>query len=174
MQTCLGASRDRWRSICCSSRSICSWRWISKVAPIGPSAGGEEASKRPSVASQARANQAGMSHFWIPRKFHRYKSPALCNFYGIISSNHHDLNLSFARVGFIITMLQRADRAVGPEVLHTWRPTKYVRVFPVMGMPRMWVLVTRGISQKYGTKRGKIKLYLHQGKASLPSIGVRD
>ena len=60
----------------------------------------------------------------------------------------------------ILTMLQNAETAVGTEVLHTCSPTKYVSVFPVTGIPSICVRVILGISQKYGTKRGKISPYL--------------
>ncbi len=74
---CRGPSLDRWSNICCSSLSICSWRWISSVAPIGPSSGGEEASKRPNVRLVTRANQSGIaSQLWIFKMFHLYRSPA--------------------------------------------------------------------------------------------------
>jgi hypothetical protein len=61
-----------------------------------------------------------------------------------------------------LTMLQNAETAVGKEVLHTCRPTKYVSVFPVMGIPRICVRVTLGISHRYGTKSGKMNPYLWQ------------
>lgn len=60
-----------------------------------------------------------------------------------------------------LTMLQNAETAVGKEVLHTCRPTKYVSVFPVMGIPRICVRVILGISHRYGTKSGKINPYLY-------------
>lgn len=75
-----GPSRDRWSSIWCSSLSICSCRWISNVAPIGPSAGGDEDNNRPKVMSVIRASQSGMaSQSWTFNTFHLYNSPAACS-----------------------------------------------------------------------------------------------
>ena len=69
-------SRYLSSSICCSSMSICCCRWASSVAAIGPSVGGDEESRRPSVESASQQRPAGSRSRPSRSAPHRYSRPA--------------------------------------------------------------------------------------------------
>ena len=58
--------------------SICCCRWASSVAAIGPSVGGEEESRRPSVVSASQQRPAGSRSRPSRSAPHRYSRPAAC------------------------------------------------------------------------------------------------
>ena len=121
--------------------------------------------------SVIRANQLGItSQSWILSTFHLYKSPAACASKSMSVTPQASWKRARGKKKTVknsLTMLQNAETAVGNEVLHTCRPTKYVSVFPVMGIPRICVRVILGISDRYGTKSGKINPYLWKTKNGL-------